>query len=183
MRSSIALLMNCALVSLVPLAITAQNTNAVVNVLSDTNAVHNFKVALSFPKTTFTNGEPVICLAGLTNVSDSPTIVGTSSWLVNLKFLVTNETGAQIPPLHSDYSMGGGHIGPELVPPHGVERGFRPFPLNDYFKLTPGSYRISVVREMGYPFNNIMYTSQVVTIKILESPIPNMTNAPASKPK
>ena len=146
-----------------------QNTNTVVSSVTDTNAAYNFEVALTFPKTIFTNGEPVICLAGLTNISDVPTIVGPSYTLTNLKFFVTNADGVQ---LASVYEPHGGWVSaPELVPAHGVEHNFLPFRLSEFFKFTPGGYRVSVVRWMGYyPTNDITFTSQVVTIRVLESP-------------
>jgi hypothetical protein len=174
MRAVIASLLRLSIVACLPLAAAGQATNAVASVLSDSNAAHNFKVALTFPKTTFTNGEPVICEAGLTNISDTPTIVIPSYLQVNLTFLVTNANGDQVPPLH--LVNGGSYSGPELVPAHSAEFRFIPFPLNEYFGLTPGSYRACVVRDLDIP--SITFTSQVVTIKILESSVPASTSAP-----
>lgn len=182
MRNSIVVLLKFWLIATSPLAAAAQHTNAVVSVLSDTNAVYNFKVALNFPKTTFTNGEPVFCLAGLTNVSETPTIVFPSLFELNLKFYVTNANGVRIAPAPWDYAMVP-ISGPILISPHNVEPRFQHFSLSDYFQLTPGTYTICVVREMGYPFNDIMYTSKVVTIKVLESPVPATTNAPGATAK
>jgi hypothetical protein len=180
MRDMFTLLAKTCLAAILPLAAPAQNTNATVSVLSDTNAIHNFKVALLIPKTTFTNGEPVLCQAGLTNVSEVPTLVFPSVLELNLKFCVTNERGVQIHPFDFDYSavrFGG----LEVVPPHGVEYG-RPFALNKYFQMSPGSYRIAVTREFGYPLNDVVFTSSVVTLKILDSPLSSATNAAPRTP-
>jgi len=180
MRMSILFILKCSLIALSAIGAGAQETNAVISILSDTNALRNFRLALEFTKTTFTNGEPVICMAGLTNVSDSPTIMAQSFFESNLKYLVTNANGVQISPIPWDYDMVA-HPRPELIPAHSAERCFIPLELSHYFKLSPGTYTVCVVREMGYPFNDIMYTSKVVTVTILDSP-PTSARNNASPP-
>jgi len=167
--------------SLIPSA-TCQSTNSIISILNDTNALKNFELVLMFQKTNFTNGERIICMAGLTNVSDSPTIMIQSYLGLNLRFLVTNSDGVAISPRDLDYSAGP-HNSPELILPHSVERSCFPFPLNDYFRLGPGGYRISVVREMGHPFEDIIYTSKPVTITVIEAAPPTLTNAPVPTTK
>ena len=176
MRAVLALWLGVWLIACSSLAAAGQTTNVAASVLSDSNAVHNFELALFFPKTTLTNGEPVICGAGLTNVSDTPTIVIPSYLEVNLTFLITDSNGDQIPPLH--VVNGGSFSGPELVPAHSAEFRFIPFPLNDYYGLSSGIYRVCVLRNLNIP--SITFTSQVVTIKILESSVPTATNSPSA---
>lgn len=178
MKSLIALTFRLSLIGFLPLAAAGQSTNAVVSIFSDTNAVKNFRVSFSFPKSTFTNGEPVTCLAGLTNVSEIPTIVVPSAVGMNLQFCVIDASGVPIPYSHLFRSTGP-VPGPQLVPPHSVERGA--FVLNDYFQLTPGSYQVSVVRDMRYP--SIMLTSSVEAIKIVGSSAPAASNAPPPRGK
>jgi hypothetical protein len=158
---------------------TGQSSSVPADAVSDTNAVYNFKLILSFPKTTFTNGEPVICLAGLTNISDSPTYVVPSFFEVNLMFCVTNANGDQVTQLDKDFSPTR-YAGRELVPPHSAEIGLYPRPLNTGFTLSPGKYDVAVERRMGWP--SMTLKSEAVTITILDSPMPAPTTAPVSRP-
>jgi hypothetical protein len=181
MRKLFDLFLKSALIGLLPLTAGGQKTNSVVSIRSDTNAVYNFKVALNFPKKTFTNGEPVICMAGLTNISEVPTSVDPSCFLLDFNFLIANSHGVQVLPIHSVM-----HLishGPETVQPHSVERCYIPYELSEDFRFSPGIYNVYAVRELGYPLNEVLCTSQVVTITILDSPVPSATNSPAQKPK
>jgi hypothetical protein len=176
-RNSIAIIFTILLVALLTPLSRAQKTNDVVSIYTDTNAVHNFRLALSFPKTTFTNGEPVTCQYGLTNISETPTIITPSYFEDNLHFLITNSSGLQITPhpWHYEFQPVGG---PERVPPHSTELSYYGLvPISDYFIFTPGTYQVSVVRDAGYA-TTVMLTSSVVTITILPSPPPTATNGP-----
>jgi hypothetical protein len=171
------LLVKLGLIAFLAFPAAGQKTNVVRDTIFDSNAVRNFKLSLQFARTTFTNGEPVMCLSGLTNFSDIPTIVFPSYIGANLQLFVTNASGDQIPYSHL-FRSSGPVVGGELVPPHSVERCYFAFPLNDHFQLPPGIYRVSAVRDIRYPLSDTTLTSSVVTIKIVEPPVSNATNAP-----
>ncbi len=177
---SISIMLALLSVLCVPLASEAQKTNDVVSIYSDTNAVYNLGLALSFPKTTFTNREPVICQYGLTNISETPTIITPSYFEDNLHFLITNANGLQITPPAKEYSFHPGG-GPERVPPHSAELSYYGLvPISDYFIFTPGTYQVSVFRDVGYA-TTVMLTSSVVTITILPPAPPTATNGSTPK--
>ena len=182
MRILLSFLLMAGFFDLSPMASSRQMTNGVTSVYSDTNAANNFRLVLRFPKATFTNGESVICQFGLTNISDTGTIVVPSLFEENVHFLVTNASGLRIKPLEADYSLQP-YGGPELVPPHSMEKSYYGlYPISWFLAFTPGTYQVCYVREFGNP-SNLMMTSKVVTITILDSPVSSATNSPAQKPK
>jgi hypothetical protein len=181
MRNSIILLLKCWLIGMLPVAASAQNANVVIDPVIHPDALQNFKLLLTFPTNTFTDRESIMYEAGLTNISDYPTIVLGSYFNENFWFYITNANGVRIPPIDDEYFWPGARGGREVVPPHGTERIFHPTPLNWYYVLAPGTYRIYAVREVGNVVNSIMYTSQPVTITIVESKASTATNTPPSK--
>jgi hypothetical protein len=183
MRNKYLLIQKCCLIGMLSAAANAQNSNAVVDPVLNTNALNNFKLLLTFATNTFTDREPIMYQAGLTNISDSPTLVLGSYINENFWFYITNENGIGILPIDEEYFWPGARGPREAVPPHGTERIFHPTPLNWYYELAPGKYRIYAIREVGNVVNSIIYTSQTVTITILDSPVPSATNSPASKTK
>jgi hypothetical protein len=180
MNSSIALRITLGLIAFLSLAAGEEQANSIIDVASDTNAVQKLKLVLSFEKTTFTNREPVVCMAGLSNISDTPIIVSPSYLGWNLQLYVTNANGFKVP-----YSLlfrsTGPVVGGELIPPHRIGRGS--FVLNDYFELLPGTYRVSGVRDIRYPLIQATLTSSVATIKVIDLPVSPPTNAPPTPPK
>ena len=161
-------------IAFLPLAAFPQESNVIANTLKDSNGVYNVKLVLTFPQSTFTNGEPIMFQAGLSNNSDSATIVMPSLLTLNLDLLVTNANGVQMVSLETDDHFFA-RISQELVSPHSLESSYRPIPLNKYFNLTTGTYRLCAVRYLGrYPYH--MVKSEVVTITILDSPVPTASN-------
>jgi hypothetical protein len=180
MHNSISAILAIASILCAPLPCEARKTNDVVSIYTDSNAVYNFKLALSFPKTTFTNGEPVTCRYGLTNTSETPTLILPSYFEDNLHFLITNSSGLQIIPHPWNYEFHPAG-GPERVPPHSTEQSYYGLdPISDSFIFSPGTYQVCVFRDVGYAAS-VMITSSVVTITILPPLPPNATNGPASR--
>ncbi len=178
MRNTIALFLKYWLIAILPMVASAQNTNAVVDPVVETNALTNFTLLLTFATNTFTNREPIIFQAGLSNMSASPILVLGSYINENYWLYITNSVGVRIPMIDDQYSWLGARGGRDVVPAHGTESFFRPDTLNAYYKLAPDTYRICAVREVGNDGYSIMYTSQPVTISIVESKAPTATNSP-----
>lgn len=159
-----------------PVALFAQSSNIVVDPAIETNAVHSFKLLLTFATNIYTDKEPIMYRVGLSNVSDSATLVMPSYFNENFWFYITNGNRVSVPPINEEYSWHGSRGGREVVPPHTAERLFHFVPLDAYFDLVPGTYRIYAVRDFGNPFRGIMYTSQAVTISVVKSDTAFATN-------
>jgi hypothetical protein len=166
---------------MLPLRVYAQNTNAVVDPAQNTYALTNLTLLLTFATNTFAKGEPVMFQAGLSNMSDSPIRLLGSYYNENVWFYITNANGVRVPPIDEEYFWPGARGGPETVPAHGTERWFHAIPLDEYYLLAPGTYRIFAVR--GNEVNSLMYTSQPVTISIMESAPSITTNTPSPPTK
>ncbi len=161
---------------MLPLGVYAQETNAAVDPAQNRSVLTNLTLLLTFATNTFAKGEPVMFQAGLSNMSDSPIRLLGAYYNENVWFYITNATGVRVTPINEEYFWPGARGGRETVPAHGTERWFHPIALDEYYLLSPGTYRIFAVR--GNEFSSLMYTSQPVTISIVESKAPTATNSP-----
>jgi hypothetical protein len=157
-----------ALVVLLQLAGIASDeaTNSVSTASDVPKAVHDLRLSLVFPKTTFTNGEPIVARSVFTNTTESPVSLPTAHVGSTLVLAVTNENNLRIPLMDDSYGEVYSSSFALSVPPHdcisdSVE-------ISRLFSLKPGVYRISAKREMALypPFGQSFVASDVATITI-----------------
>ncbi len=125
---------------------------------------------LSFPKTTFTNGEAIVGCGVLTNIADSPMNVPVAHMNVGVGLVVTDTNGLMLS--QSNAAHGYFISGPMAVvlPAHDCITS--PFELDKLYNLKPGSYLISAHREMSFgdPSGSNTLAAPVTKITVENAP-------------
>jgi hypothetical protein len=161
------------LIAFLPMAKIAagEETNSTSAASGETGAVHGVQFFLTFPKTTFTNGEQIVAWAVLTNQTESPMGVSPSYIWHNLTLAVTNADNLPVARIY-DKSEGTmpSVVSSILLPPHSCDSNS--VAIGRLYDLKPGVYRIYAKRDMALrpPWGISILTSDVVTITVVEAP-------------
>ena len=148
-----------------------EETNSTSAASGETGAVHGVQFFLTFPKTTYTNGEHIVAWAVLTNQTESAMGVSPSYIWHNLILAVTNADNLPVARIY-DGSEGTtvSMVSSILLPPHSCHSNY--FSIDRLYDLKPGVYRIYAKRDMALrpPWGKSILTSDVVTIMVVETP-------------
>jgi hypothetical protein len=159
------------LIAFLPMAKIAagEETNSASAASGETGAVHGVQLFLTFPKTTFTNGEHIVAWAVLTNQTESPMNVRPSYIWSNLTLAITNADNVLVTPINNE-PEGGSAVYSILLPPHSCDSNS--VAIGRFYDLKPGVYRIYAKRDMALwrPWWKAILTSDVVTITVVEAP-------------